>query len=210
MKTRLVGWAGAGWRSLTEVPGWPDAPVAMRLRRTLPLVIPSVVVLLLLCWSALYHAPRAKQQQAELMPLLELEAEISSLKMISSEEQVAELAERAASAQQLLLQSPDELPEILQTLKQAAAERGWEATFVAADAGGIVPAEGALIGYLPVRGKLVPMTTNQDVFGSFNRLMERFSAPGKRIDLIRLSVRADEHRWQLVELNFRLAHSLRR
>lgn len=210
MKTKLFGWLRTSWRILTEVPGWPDAPVSMRLRRAIPVVLPCTAMVLLLDWTVLYHAPRVHEQQAALQPLLAVESEIATLKLACPEQQVKELADRAAVASQLLLDSPAELPEFLRTLKRDAADRGWDANFVPSDPTASAPAAGAVIGYLPVRAKLVPLPGNLDVFNSYLGLMERFSATGRRIDLIRLAVRADEHRWRLVEINFRLAYPLPR
>jgi len=91
-------------------------------------------------------------------------------------------------------------------MKQDAAARGWDAAFVASDPAAHPPLPGAVINYLPVRAKLVPLAKNEDVFGSFVGLLESFSQSPKRIDLIRLAIRADEHRWQLVELNLRVVY----
>ena len=205
MKTKFKEWLGTYLLVLTEVPGWPDAPVSARARRALPVLIPCVGMLLLLGWNLAVQAPRVRAQQVALRPLVSLESEISTLRLAFSEQQVREVAERAAGASRLLLDSAAELPEFLRALKQEAAGRGWDAGFFAADAPDITPLEGMLITYLPVRGKLVPVSGNPDAFASLLGLLERFSSSGKRIDLIRLAIRADERRWHLVEMNFHLA-----
>lgn len=210
MKTKLFAWLRTSWRILTEVPGWPDAPVSMRLRRAMPVVLPCTAMVLLLDWTVLFQAPRVHEQQAALQPLLAVESEIATLKLACPEQQVKELVDRAAVASQLLLDSPGELPEFLDALKKDAADRGWDANFVPSDPAANAPAAGAVVGYLPVRGKLIPLPGNSNVFNSYMGLVEHFSATGKRIDLIRLAVRADEHRWRLVEMNFRLAYPLPR
>jgi hypothetical protein len=163
-------------------------------------------MLLLLVWNLALHAPRVRAQRAELAPLVELEAGISTRRLAYSEQQVSEIAERAAAANRLLLE-PAELAEFLRSLKQEAADRGWEASFFPSDAADD-PAEGAVLSYIPVRAKMTPSRGNADSFTSFMGWLERFSSSGKRIDLIRLAVRADERRWHLVELNFRLASPL--
>ena len=117
-------------------------------------------------------------------------------------------ADRAAAASHLLLASPADVPIFLQALKADATRGGWDATFIASDPANSPPPEGAVVGFVPVRAKLVPLPANQEVFASLLQFTERLSASEKRIDLIRLSVRADEHRWQLVELNFRLCYAL--
>jgi hypothetical protein len=208
LKTKLFGWLRMGWRVLTEVPGWPDAPVSMQLRRAMPVLLPCAGMVLLLDWNLLFHAPRVRDQQAALQPLLNLEAEISTLRLASSEQQLSETAERATVASQLLLTSTSEVPSFLETLKKDAADGGWNVTFVTSDPAHNVPAEGAVVGYVPVRAKLVPQPANEEVFATFLGLMDRISRSEKRIDLIRLAVRADEHRWQQAELTFRLCYAL--
>lgn len=208
MKTRLFGWIRTGWRILTEVPGWPDAPAWVRMRRAMPVVFPCMAMVLVLDWNLLYHTPRAREQHSALQPLIALQDEIAALKLTGSAQQAAELADRAAEASRLLLDSPADLAGLLGTLKKEAADRGWETSFVAADPETSPAAPRAVVGYLPVRAKLMPQATNADAFGSFMDLMNRFSAMGKRIDLIRLGVRADEHRWHVVELNLRVGYPL--
>lgn len=208
MKTKLFGWIRTGWRILTEVPGWPDAPAWVRMRRAMPVVFPCMALVLLLDWNLLYHAPRAREQRLALQPLLALQDEIAALKLMGSAQQAAELADRAAEASRLLLDSPADLASLLATLKKEATDRGWEASFVPTDPENSRPAPQAAVGFLPVRAKLVPQPANADAFGSFMDLMNRFSAMGKRIDLIRLGVRADEHRWHVVDLNLRVGYPL--
>jgi hypothetical protein len=208
LKANVLRWLRIGRRILTEVPGWPDAPVSMQLRRAMPVLIPCAGLVLLLDWHLLAHAPRERALQSALGPLVALEEEVAELRLTCTDEAASTLSEGAAQASRLLLTDPSALPDTLAALKAEAARRGWEASFVAADIGGIVHPDEAVIGYLPVRAKLLPAADNTDIFGSFMELMQRFSESDKRIDLIRLSVRADETRWQLVELNFRLAYPL--
>lgn len=207
MKTKLKEWMRTYMMVLTEVPGWPDAPVSARARRSLPVVIPCISMLLLLVWNLALHTPRVRAQRVELQPLVALESGISTRRLAFSEQQVGEIAERAAAANRLLLESPAELPVFLHSLKKEAADRGWDASFFPSDAVDD-PTDGAVVSYLPVRARMAPSRGNADSFTSFMGWLERFSSSGKRIDLIRLSVRADERRWQLVEMNFRLASPL--
>jgi hypothetical protein len=162
-------------------------------------------MLLVLVWNLAFHAPRVREQRGQLRPLVGLESQISTLRLAYSEQQVGEIAARTSTATRLLLDSPSELLPLLQSLKKEAADRGWEASFFPAGATDASPAEGAVLNYLPVRGRMTPLRGNTDSFNSFMHWLERFSSSGKRIDLIRLAVRADERQWQLVELNFRLA-----
>jgi hypothetical protein len=165
-------------------------------------------MVMLLDWNLLFHAQRVRDQQAVLQPLLRLESEISHLHLVSSPHQLQEAAEQAAVASELLLNSPATVPSFLDSLKSLAAERGWEATFIISDPANSVTHPGAVVGHVPVRVKLIPKSDNQERFGSLLGFLDRLSSSEKRIDLIRLAVRADEHRWQQVELNFRLSYAL--
>lgn len=210
MKNKFTSWLRTSWRILTEVPGWPDAPVSMQLRRAMPVLLPCAGMVLLLDWNLLFHAPRVREQGTALSPLLNLEAELSTLRLVSSAQQLQETADRAAAASHLLLASPADVPSFLQSLKADATRGGWDATFIPSDPANSPQPEGAVVGFVPVRAKLIPLPANEEVFASLLQFTERLSASEKRIDLIRLAVRADEHRWQLVELNFRLCYALPR
>ena len=204
MKTKSAAPLKTFWLMLTEVPGWPDAPWWPRLRRALPVVIPCAGMLLMAVWHFAFHAPRVRVETAEVLPLLALEDEVSMLQIASSDQQVAELAERAAAATRLLLASREEAGAFLRGLKKEASDRGFESTFVSSDVSSEPIGEATLVSYVPVRGKLTPVPANTDPFGSLLALLDRFASLGKRIDLMRMAIRADEQKWQTIEVNFRL------
>ncbi len=189
---------------LTEVPGWPDAPAWARLKRALPVLTPCAGMGLLAIWYLAIHAPRVQEETAAALPLVALEDEIAMLQLATSEQQVAELNERAAQASRLLFESPSEASAFLKSLKKEAADRGFEATFATSEATDDSVQEGSLVSYIPVRGKLTPIPGNSEPFINLLALLDRFGSSGRRIDLMRLAVRADEQRWQTVEVNFRL------
>jgi hypothetical protein len=193
-----------GWLILTEVPGWPDAPGWARLRRALPVILPCLGMLVLAVWNFGFHLPQVRVELDAVRPLVALEDEIAVLQLASSEQQVAELAERAGVASRLLFQSREEVTGFLSSLKNEAADRGFDAQFIRTEGSGEPPAADALITYVPVRGKLVPFQANADPFSTLLALLDRFATSGRRIDLMRLTVRADEQKWQAVEMNFRL------
>ena len=204
MKTKPIVALANVWLILTEVPGWPDAPAWARLRRALPVIIPCIGMLVLAVWSFGFHLPRVKAEHEAALPLVALEDEVAMLQLASSEQQVAELAERAAEVSRLLLESPDEVVTFLRGLKKEAADRGFESTFISSEGSGEPASEGGRIAYVPVRGKLVPVAGNSEPFAALLALLERFASSGKRIDLMRLAIRADEQKWHAVEMNFRL------
>lgn len=205
MKTELKRCIQTAWQIVTEVPGWPDAPSRVRLQRAAPVLLPALLLAGLIGWTLLALTPDAVATRGQLQPLLSLEQEISTLQLACSEQEVQEIAERAAVASRLLLANADELAPLLKSLKKTANDFGWNATLVATDGTVDEPASDSQVTFLPVRGKLVPTAGNTDPFSSLLALFERFSSVGKRIDLMRLVVRADDHRWQSVEINLRLA-----
>lgn len=197
------------WQVLTEVPGWNDAPIYARLARSLPIVFPVFAILALVSWRSGYGAPRAEAEHAALQPLLGLDAEISTLQMGASQAQVADLNQRSASSSRLLVSGPKELPALLQELKTTLHSSGWDATFQVGEIIEESPeASPTQITFLPVRGKLKAQASNQDRFSSLLAALDRLSAYGKRIDLTRVAIRADESRWQAVEVNLRFVCSV--
>jgi hypothetical protein len=195
------------WLVLTEVPGWPDAPALPRFRRALPILVPCAAMLVLLVWNFAIHSPRVRAESQVLEPLIALESEILALRT-SSDQERAELAERTATAQRTLLDGENEPSAFLRTLKKEAADRGWEASFHASETSEEPAAEALLVAYVPVRVRMKPVTANTDPYGSLQALLGRFASSPKRIDLMRLAIRADEKRWQSVELNLRLIRSV--
>lgn len=205
MKDKLKAVLRTPWLLLTEVPGWVDAPFSARLGRAFPIVFPAAATGLLLLWSFAWQAPQIRATRETLAPLSSLAQEITTLQLVFSEQQTVELAERASVASRLLLSRPADLAPFLSSLNKEAVSRGWESQLQAGDLSGEAAVAGGAIAYLPVRGKLTPGNGNAETFASLLAVLERFSTAGKRIDLMRLSIRADENRWQSVEVNLRLA-----
>jgi len=205
LKTKFITFGLACWHFLTEVPGWPDAPKWMRWRRALPLLVPCVAILLLLLWNVALRDPQIRAERAAHQPLFSLEEEIADLRLKCSDQQATELADKATTVADLLLGAPTELGPLLQTFKKEAISRKWEASFLAGDASAENPAADAQVIFLPARGKLLSQTGNPGSFSALLALLERYSSTGKRIDLTRLVIRADEQGRYAVELNLRLA-----
>lgn len=192
------------WLMLTEVPGWPDAPAWARLKRALPVLLPCAGMLVFAVWHLAIHAPRVRAETEAALPLVALEDEIAMLQLATSEQQVVELNERAGAASRLLLESPEEAASFLKGLKKEAADRGFDANFVSSPVSNESAPEGSVVSFVPVRGKLTPGSGNTEPFANLLALLDRFASSGKRIDLMRLAIRADEQKWQTIELNFRL------
>ena len=205
MKTKLINFGLVCWHLLTEVPGWPDAPQWMRWRRALPIIIPCLTILLVVVWNTAVRDPHIRAERAAHQPLFSLEEEIAALRLSCSEQQATELAAKSAAVADLLLRSPADLGPLLQTFKKEATKRNWEASFQAGDTSAETPDAAAQVIFLPVRGKLASAAGNPGSFQSLLALLDGYSSTGKRIDLTRLAIRADEQGRYAVELNLRLA-----
>ncbi len=204
MKTKPNDQLKFCWQVLTEIPGWADAPLSARFRRSLPIVLPLMAIVSVLSWHFAYHAPQARAHTLQMEPLLTLEKEITSLQMATSQQQLAELNERIETASALLI-TPTDLPELLQQLKTSIRKLGWDVTFQIAELPEETPGTEPLqITYLPVRAKFKPQANNENRFASLLAALEHLSSNKKRIDLTRVAIRADESRWQTVEVNLRL------
>jgi hypothetical protein len=205
LKTKLISFGHACWQLFTEVPGWPDAPRWMRVRRVLPLIIPCTAMLLLAGWNLAVWEPHIRAERAAHQPLMALEEEIATLRLSCSQQQAEELAARSAGVAKLLLGGPAELGPLFLNWKKEAMDRHWESAFQAGDASAEAPAADAQVFFLPVRGKLTSPAGNPGAYSALIALLERFSSAEKRIDLTRLAIRADEQGRYAVELNLRLA-----
>ena len=204
MKTKLNNFFQDCWQTLTEVPGWPNAPRKVRLRRTLPLVVPFVLMLLILAWNKGVRDPHIQSVRQSNRGLSIEQGEIDSLGLKSSEQQAAELSAHAVQVAGLVLKEPGEIAALLQELKKDAAAGHWDGTFVATDASGAVVSPETNLIYLPVRAKLASSEKNPAAFAALLVLFEQLSTAQKRIDLTRMGIRADEQGRYTVELTLRL------
>jgi hypothetical protein len=206
LKTDLHNFARLCWRLISEVPGWPDAPRQVRVRRALPAVVPCIGILLLAGWNLLVRDSSIRAERTAHQSVLALDDEVSSLRLGCSDQQAGELAAEAAVASRLLIENPSDSVPILHDLKKEADSRNWEANLQTIDVSAdTIPPDADVI-FLPVRGRLTATPGRKaGGFPSLLALLEQFSASERRIDLTRLLVRADEEGRYVVELNLRLA-----
>jgi Tfp pilus assembly protein PilO len=202
LKTNALRWLVSAWRLLTEVPGWPDAPPALRLRRSLPLLLPLLGVCALQGWEWRHAAPRLAAAYRDHEELLALERSVAGLRLAFSEEQVAALVEREGSLRRQLPRDVAEVKEILHGLEREAHGLGWQLAFRVPSAVPHPEAGEALV-ELPVRCRLKPLAGNRDPFGSLLAVVERCARSPRRIGLMRMSISADEGKWQTVDLGLR-------
>ncbi|HEU5078637.1 MAG TPA: hypothetical protein VFT72_05460 [Opitutaceae bacterium] len=206
MKTKLHSYLHVCWYVLTEVPGWPDAPRRARFLRAMPIVLPLVLIALAIGWRIFVYSPDRYKIDEALRPLLKLERQVSDLEIVNSDQQVAQLNEQAVAASRLLIESPEAVPPMLKELKSRARNAGWDATFQRPEAGETPTDSEAAVSFITVRGRLRPLAVNADPFASLVTLLEQVSLGEKRIDLTRVAIRADDTRWQAVELSLRFAY----
>jgi hypothetical protein len=205
LKTDFLRFFVRIWLVLSEVPGWPDAPLGVRLRRVAPILVAAVGFAGLATWKYGWLEPAVTAARVAHAPALALEQEVGDLALACSDQQAAEVAEQARTAEQALLPSHDDVTAQLRQLRDQIRALGWEAVFQAYDSptadAGAVPG----IQFASVRGRLVPVAGNPAPFTTLLGVFDQFSAGTKRIDLTRLGIRADEPGKLEVELNLRIA-----
>jgi hypothetical protein len=205
LKTELTLRCQAVWQTLTEVPGWPDAPRAVRVRRMLPIAFPATAFFGLLLWHFAWAQPSMARVRAEHEPVLQLAREVEALRAVSSESASAAVATQASEAARMLLENSAALAAELQGVQELARSAGWQATAQVLPPPPEARPETAMLQFLPARLRLVPLPGNTTPFPSLLTLIEQLSAAKTRIDLTRLTVRADEEGRQSVELHLQLA-----
>ncbi|MDX2186323.1 MAG: hypothetical protein SFV32_05285 [Opitutaceae bacterium] len=203
MNPDVTRFASLIWSVLTEVPGWPNAPWSERFKRILPLLVPLVLLIGLVTWVYAIHLPERRRHEAAATSLLALEAEVSSLALHTSDDQAKETSERAAAARQGLVTDPEQRQRLLNALQQQALAAGWNVTFQAGETP--VVFNSRHYGSLSVRALFKPQPDNQRPLGSLLTFLEGLTQAPKRIDLIRLAIRADEQGWHTVEAGLLLA-----
>ena len=206
MSTRIKLRFLALWQTLTEVPGWPDAPRRLRVRRAIPVVLPVLAVCAVTVWTLCVTLPGIRAERRSFAPVVALESELVSLGSVATEDEAAGFAGKGAVAQRLLLETPKAALAALAEIQRYASENGWNATFdlmpVPTEP---VRTEGSLFYFVQARGSLSPATGNPEPFASLLALTERFSSAEKRIELTRLALRADEEGRYAAEIQVRLA-----
>jgi hypothetical protein len=204
LKNKLRNLGLACWHILTEVPGWPDAPRQLRLRRLLPVVVPVAAMLLLLLWNQLWAHPRIQSVRTAYRPLLALEREVADLQLAGSDAKATEAASRAAEAERMLLPEPKQIGPVLNEFTRVALASGWEATFQALPTPAASRSADTTMIFVSARGKLVPSADNTHAFASLLAFLTQFSPPNRSVDLTRLAIRADEQGRQTAEVFLRV------
>lgn len=207
MKTEVSRPLATFWQALSEVPGWPDAPMGVRLRRLWPLVLPLMGCAALVAWTVFVREPVRREVRAAHAELVALEDETEQLRQALSDQTATDVTAQAASARSLLLETPSALQERLQAFAVKARTAGWEATFqtygLAEDES--VAGEGAPFVFAPARVHLEPRPDNSDRFSSLVATLQALAAVPGRIEITRMTVRADQPGVPVVDVNLRAA-----
>jgi hypothetical protein len=205
LKTKLINFGQDCWQMLTEVPGWPDAPKKIRIRRSLPIVIPCTLMLLIVLWNKGVRDPYIAGERAANQALIDQQREVESLSLAVSEEQAGELSARMSVAEKQTVTGPKDLPPLLENMKRQAAEKSWQGSFQPSNLSATddAPAPDSLIFFLPARAKITASAGNKEAFVSLLALLDQFSSAEKRIDLTQLGIRADEQGRYTADLGFR-------
>ncbi len=187
------------WDILTEVPGWPDAPSRRRFLRFIPFLIPLLLTISLLLWRLAFDAPRHERQLDAYSPLLGLEAEVQNLRANTA----ATPESIDASSLETLLHSPDEAQPLLESLRQKIEARAWKFTYTLGEPADPSP-ETPLLRSIPIRAKLTPTSKSPDSFQQLITVLPLFAQQTKRLDLMRLALRADDKGTLQADLQLRL------
>jgi len=193
------------WHILSDVPGWSEPPLKLRIRRLIPIALPIGLVLLMLGWSHLVRRPQVERIRAGYAPLVALDADIRRLRIECSDQQAEDLATEAEKASRMILPSAEAAPAFLRDLRHTVKGYGWVATFKDYEPvpQSTDPKEPIL--FVPAAGKMKPANGNRKPFPSLLKLLSHFTESINRIDLTRLAIRVDEKTGPTVEMNFRIA-----
>ena len=209
MKTSLRALLQSAWLLLTAVPDWPDAPAWARLMRALPILLPVAAMLALTGWKLGVRDPRLRAETSAVRPLLQLENQISTLRLNCSDQQARDLAERSEEMTRVLLPDPAKLNVAVETAQAIARQQHWEGSFQTGS-GVDAPAEGAATAFCRIRARFDPAADNAERFPTLVRMLDALSQGKPRIDLTRLAIRADEEGRYSVEallrLQYRVSH----
>ncbi len=193
------------WHLLSDVPGWSEPPLKLRIRRLIPIILPVGLILALLGWSFLVRQPQIKRIRISNSPLVTLNDDINQLSIECSNQQAGELVVEAGKASQMLLPSIEAAPEYLQDLRKTVNQYGWVASFKDYEPVSTPADETTSIVFVPAAGKMIPAEGNLKPFPSLLELLTQFSSSTSRIDLTRLAIDVDEKTKPTVELNFLIA-----
>ncbi len=206
MTRRFHSIARGAWSLLTSVPGRPSATAGARLRRALPIAVPSLGIVVLTCWQWGIAAPRTRSERAARQPLISLEHEVRGRESAPASAEARTLRERASEALGPLPRGTASLARMPQTLSARAAAAGWQATIRALGDPSEAPGRGALLAYAGFKGNLRQAPDNSRPWPTLLPFLGAFSGPDQPIDVTRLAIRADEQGRYSVEMRLSIVY----
>ncbi len=191
MRTEIPRPVRLVWHALTEVPGWPDAPMRARFTRFLPILVPCLGLAALLAWRALVHDAGVRETRESYASLLDLEQQIESLRLACSDQEAITLRENAQRAARLFAQRSGNIDASLDEFAKQCRALGWNGSFQSYDVASDEDAGPGGLRFVPVVGKLAPAAPTPDSFSNLIRITELVFTNPIRMDLTRFGVRAD-------------------
>ncbi len=158
-----------------------------------------MLTVLLLLWQHLVHAPQHTRTLAAYSPLLGLEAELAQLRESAAALSAPENKTDSSSA---LILNPQEAFTVLEELKAKIGAHAWQFTYQLGEPEDPAP-ETPLLRSLRVRAKLTPTPQSSESFQQLMQVLPLFSQQSKRLELMRLTLRADEKENLQADLNLR-------
>jgi hypothetical protein len=195
-----------GWSLLTEVPGWPNAPIAVRWRRALPIALPAVGMLVLTGWKFAISNPGVERELASRQPLIGLEAKVAGLRISCTTRAATDLRDRASGAAGALMDGAQDLDGRLAELGRNASAQGWEATFQGVGNRGNQAPAATYVGCVPEKANFRPAAGNPHAWDTLLLILDRLSVPEQPIDLTSLTIRADEEGHISVDAGLRVLY----
>lgn len=193
------------WRVVSEVPGWPDAPLRARIGRILPIAVPCFLAIGAAVWIWSVRGHERKQLQADHFEWLALENDVAELSLTWSEQAVHEYAALAEKAAQRLAGSAEEVRADIELIRGAIRTAGWDASFQIYEPVWESEVAKGLIMFTPAMVRLQPLPETTAKFRSLLTALETVTTFEKRIDVTRLAVRLNDRDIPEVELNLRFA-----
>ncbi len=206
MKTSLPAPFASLWQAISEVPGWPDAPLVVRLRRMWPLILPVLAGSAIAAWTWGVREPHRAEERMRHAAALALEQDVTDLQQACSEQTAADVAARASAAHERLLEGPAIVQERLDAIVNRARSSGWKATaqVYGVAENGVEGTSRAMV-HVPARLRLEPRAGNPNAFNALMALLRTIVADEARFEMTLLSIRVEQPGVLVAEVNLRAA-----
>ena len=171
-------------------------------------VAPLAATLLMLTWTYGIHAPGIRKILHENHGLFALEAEIESLELAFSEQQVLDFSIRSKDAEIFLLRNTGEAELVLDTIEEKATLLGWNSRFGDGPEYSYQTSSESPLRYSCYRFELLPSSRAEAGHDSYSKLLELLNHVDKlekHIDVMRLSIKTEGELIKQVVMLLRMA-----